>query len=254
MIYTIVIVLIIVLVVIAIAVNAVQQHKEKQENERRAQVARHKAIIDETETILMNAANVPLSVKIIIILLNRILNALKDSYALQPEIQGLKQRIEETAARINNMNPDDASQDELTQLPDAEKQLIGLIQGIKKLRSVLRSEHSKGKIDTQQFMSEDKRLERMQLKINVETSIKRGVKARSTNMLGSARQYFEKAIITLEAQTNPDEYVHAKLQEVQSYLKEITAELKSTNARDVSKKQKDEEDDLDILFAPKKKW
>lgn len=235
-------------------VNAVQQHKEKQENERRAQIARHKAIIDETETILMNAANVPLSVKTIIILLSRILNALRDTYALQPDIQGLKQRIDETASRIDNMNPEDGSQDELSQLPDAEKQLIALIQGIKKLRSVLRSEHSKGKIDTQQFIIEDKRLERMQLKINVETSVKRGLKARSTNMLGSARQYFEKAIITLEGQTNPDEYVQSKLEEVQSYLREITAELKSTNARDVSKKRKDEEDDLDILFAPKKKW
>ena len=48
--------------------------------------------------------------------------------------------------------------------------------------------------------------------------------------------------------------MQSKLEEVQSYLREITAELKSTNARDVSKKRKDEEDDLDILFAPKKKW
>ena len=37
-------------------------------------------------------------------------------------------------------------------------------------------------------------------------------------------------------------------------LEEITDALKSTNAKDAAKKAKDQEDDLDMLFAPKKKW
>ena len=51
MIFTIVIVLIVVLVLMAIGANAVQQHKERQQAEKRAELAKQKAIIDETEDV-----------------------------------------------------------------------------------------------------------------------------------------------------------------------------------------------------------
>ena len=50
------------------------------------------------------------------------------------------------------------------------------------------------------------------------------------------------------------EYITNKKAEVEAQLEEITNALKSTNAKDAAKKAKDQEDDLDMLFAPKKKW
>ena len=61
MIVAIILVLIVALIVIAVWVNAVQQHREKQEVERRQELTKHKKIIEETEDILMNAANLPMS-------------------------------------------------------------------------------------------------------------------------------------------------------------------------------------------------
>ena len=69
-----------------------------------------------------------------------------------------------------------------------------------------------------------------------------------------ARQYFEKALTTLEGQTYTDDFITNKKAEAKHYIEEITNELKSANAKDAQQKEKDEQDDLDLLFAPKKKW
>lgn len=124
----------------------------------------------------------------------------------------------------------------------------------KKIRSTLKSEQSKGNIDAQTFSKEDQRLDAMQLKINIESLVKRGTQAQNKEMLGSARQYFEKALQTLATHPIKTEYVAKKQSEISSQLADISDSLKSTNAQDAAKKAKNEENDLDVLFQPKKKW
>ncbi|ATC94306.1 hypothetical protein [Pseudoalteromonas tunicata] len=254
MIVAIILVLIVALIVIAVWVNAVQQHREKQEIERRQELTKHKKVIEETEDILMNAANLPMSSALIGVLHKRIVDSLRAMCELSPTSKELKSRLVESNERMQNSQSTDSSAGDKIVLPDNDKQIIALVQGIKKLRNLLRSEHSKGKVDTQIFLNEDKRLEKLQLRINVESQAKRGMAARSANMLGSARQYFEKAIATLSAQTYSDEYISSKKAEIENLLEEITNELKVTNATDRKKKAEQEQDDLDVLFAPKKKW
>ena len=84
--------------------------------------------------------------------------------------------------------------------------------------------------------------------------IKRGRAALQTNMLGSARQYFEKAKNALEIQTQQDVYSTSRLATLGEWLHEIQSNLKSVNEKDRAKKQEEERDELDELFAPKKKW
>jgi hypothetical protein len=254
MLFTIVIVLIIALVIIAVIVNAAQQHKEKQETERRAQMAKYKAIIEETEEVLMNSANVPISNNLTNVLHKRIHEALKAMLDLSPNAKEVKTRLKQSQERMDNADPNVRSNDDTVNMPDSDAQIINVVQGIKKLRMVLRSEHSKGNVDSQIFASEDRRLESLQLQINVESQIRRGVKAKNSNMLGSARQYFEKAIATLDGQSYTDEFIAGKTAEVNAYLDEITKELKTVNAKDAKNKEKENEDELDLLFAPKKKW
>ena len=139
-------------------------------------------------------------------------------------------------------------------LPETDKMIIQYIQAVKKLRVMLRSERSKGKVDGSTYLEQDKILERLQLKVNVETLIRRGRGAQQTNMLGSARQYYEKAIAALEAQTQPDEFVQSRLEWLNQQLKDIQENLKNANAQDRAKRREEERDELDELFAPKKKW
>lgn len=255
MIFTVVIVLIVVLVVMAIGVNAIQQHKQKQEAEKRQELAKYKAIIEETEEVLMNSANIPVSKLFTALMHKRILNALRNMQQVAPENNELKTRIKDAENRANSADPNDKSRPEDNMaLPDNERQIIAMIQGIKKMRTLLRSEHSKGSIETQMFMTEDKRLEKLQLKINLESLWKRGQAARSSNMLGSARQYFEKALAVITQSNIRDEGLNQRKNEIETVLSEITSELKNTNAADRAKKQEQETDELDVLFQPKKKW
>ncbi|ALQ10131.1 MULTISPECIES: hypothetical protein [Pseudoalteromonas] len=252
MIVSIIIVLIVALIVIALWVSAVQQHKEKQEGERRKELTKQKAIIEETEEALVNSANIPLSEPIIRVLQRRVYEALKTMVANSTGSKALKNRLSEAKEHLTQ--PVQGNNNDSLSLPSNDKQLVSLIQGIKKLRIVLRSEHNKGRVDSQVFTVEDKRLEKLQLRINIESQIKRGLSARSANMVGSARQYFEKAQVTLNGVTYSDEYVSAKRQEVEGYLEAISVELRASNANALKKKNEQEQDDLDILFAPKKKW
>jgi hypothetical protein len=166
----------------------------------------------------------------------------------------LKNRIKNTEQAAAAALSDNSSAPSEFTLPDNDKMIIQYIQAVKKLRIILRSEHSKGQIDSKVFLDEDKQLERLQVKVNVETLIKRGRAALQTNMLGSARQYFEKAKIALENQNTQDDYSSTKLAQLNEWLNEIQSNLKNVNAQDRAKKQEEERDELDELFAPKKKW
>lgn len=254
MIFSIVIVLIIALVIVAVVVNAMQQAKERQETERRAQLTKFKTIIEETEEVLMNSANVPISVNLTTVLHKRVHDALAQMMQLSPGSNEIKTRLKQSKERLDSADPNAKSRDDKVNMPESDAQIINIVQGIKKLRAILRSEHSKGNVDPQIFMNEDRRMESLQLQINVDSQIKRGLKAKNSNMLGSARQYFEKAQATLENTSFSDDFTKGKMAEVQHYLDEITSELKSANARDAKDKEAAEQDELDVLFAPKKKW
>ncbi|WP_189377460.1 hypothetical protein [Thalassotalea profundi] len=248
--------LVVALIVIVVGVNAIQQHKAKIEQEKRAKAAKQKAIIDETEELLVNMAHIPPNPKLTEILHQRSLNAAKAMLAIIPETKAFKTRVQEMQARLSatkdlNANTQTA---ETFILPDNEQQLVFILQTIKKLRAILRSEQSKGALDAQNFMAEDLKLDAMQLKINIESLHKRGKQAFQKEMLGSARQYFEKALQTLKDHPKQSEYTTAKTAELEEQLLDITEALKSTNAADAAKKAKAEEDDLDLLFQPKKKW
>lgn len=249
--------LIVALIIIVVIVNAMQQHKERLEQERRAKVAKLKAIIDDTEELTMNLVNIPHNPGIVSVLNARSLNAARVIKTLMPGSKAIKSRVQEMEARLEaskELASNSHGQEENFILPDNEQQLVAILQCIKKLRAVLKSEQSKGALDASTFMQEDQRLDAVQLKISVESMMKRGNQAYGKEMLGSARQYFEKAMQTLTDHPMQSEYTVQRKAELEDKLEEITIALKNTNAKDAAKKAKAEEDDLDMLFQPKKKW
>jgi hypothetical protein len=254
MLLPIIISLAIALVIIAVIVNVVQQHKERIAKLKRAEFTKLRHLLDDTEEMLVNTSNVPFTPAITTLLLKRTASALRAMVELETGTRELKQRLQETENRLKDpVNADVISTDTLT-LPDNDQQLIALIRGIKKLRATLRSEHAKGTIDTSTVITEDKRLEVLQLRINVESQIKRGSQARNNKMLGSARQYFEKALTSLSNSSHQDDYVTHRKAEVIQTLEDIATELKAGNVRDREKKEEKENKDIDELFAPKRKW
>lgn len=253
--FALIVVLILALVLIAVVVNAIQQHRNKVELERRNEIAKQKTIIDDTESTLMAAQNIPVSQRVISIMQRRALSALKTINLLTPGVADIKERIKSYEASIKAINVDQAPPgDESFQLPQNDKQVIVFIRGIKNMRAVLRSEFKKGKIDSRVFTHEDKLLERMQLRANVDTLMRRGDVAMKNNQMGSARQCLEKAIGALAAQSNPDDYIITRQAQLEEQLRTIQDNLKNANSMDVKKKKESERNDLDELFSDKKKW
>ena len=249
--------LIIALIVVVVIVNAIQQHGAKQEQERRVRAAKQKAIIDESEELLANLVHFTASSNISVILNRRCFNASKKMSDIIPQSKKIKDTTKELEIRLNTakeMASNPEQNDEKFSLPDNEQQVILILQTIKKLRAILQSEQAKGILDAQLFKQEDRKLDTMQLHINVETLYKRGMKAFNKEMLGSARQYFEKSLHTLSDSNYQSEYVIKRRGEIEAQLEEIASVLKNANAKDAEKKAKAEEDDLDLLFQPKKKW
>ncbi len=254
---TIIVGLIIALIIFVVVVNIIQQQKEKLEAEKRMQIAKQKAIVDETEELILNLTHLPPNPGVLEALQRRSLNATKTMLKLMPEAKAIKNRVQELDSRLKASLENSISQsgnEDSFNLPDNEQQLITMLQCIKKLRAILRSEQSKGVLDTAAFMQQDQRLDAMQLKINIESLLKRGMQAFNKEMLGSARQYFEKALQSLANHSTKTEYTQAKQEEIENRLEDIANNLKTTNAKDAAKKAKDAEDDLDLLFQPKKKW
>ncbi|MCC2615459.1 hypothetical protein LJ739_04300 [Aestuariibacter halophilus] len=255
MVFSIVIILIVALIVVAIVVNAIQQHREKVEAEKRTEIAKQKSVIDETENVLLTIETIPVSPKMVQILYRRVLNALKIMQQLNPTQTDIKQRIRDAESKINSIDIEQpAPPHESFVLPENDKLIIQYIQAIKKFRILLRSEHSKGKVDTQSFVNEDRMLAALQLRVNVETLARRATSAIQSEMLGSARQYFEKAIAALAAQPQQTDYIIHRKAQLEEQLHGIQDIMRNANAEDRAKKREAERDELDELFAPKKKW
>ena len=73
----IIIALIIALIIIVVAVSSIQQHKAKQEKDKRIKAAKQKAIMDESDELMIQLANLPPNPNLVNILNRRSLNAAK---------------------------------------------------------------------------------------------------------------------------------------------------------------------------------
>ena len=240
---------------VGVIVNAIQQHKNKVETDRRNELSKHKGIVENTEAALLSAEQLPISHRLIFIMQRRILGAMKAAKQMGDNTTGSNTRIKTTEDAIKAIDLSKTPlSEESFQLPQDDKQVIQFIRSIKTLRSFLRSEFKKNRIESRVYVDENKLLERLQLRANVDTLIRRGEVAIKNNQLGSARQCLEKAIGALSAQPNPDEFIMVRKNQLEEQLSNIESNLKNANSRDVAKKEELERNDLDDLFAEKKKW
>ncbi len=248
-----IIILIFALALLAIGVNAIQQHKQRAELERRQQIHRYRNILDETEDLIVIASDFPLGKALLHVLRCRARDALKLLVGVQPTVTDLKVRLEEYEQAINSFNPNDkALLVENFTIPEQDKQIVFMLQGLKKIRRSLRAEHSRNRVDSKIFHEEDRRIEKTLLRISAESLIRRGEAAYLTGMIGSARQYLEKANRTLGDVGFTDEYIVTKQAYITEKLEEITSSLRAANAKDA--KKRNERSEIDELFEPKKKW
>lgn len=137
-------------------------------------------------------------------------------------------------------------------MPNTDKQAIGMLQLVKRLKTVIKSEHSKGRMGTQAFVNENARLESIQLRINIENVVKRANEARIKGQIGTAKQLLKKGIDVLSAKN--DNYANQAREKLQLMLDEIDNKQSMNYEQERQQQLDKDQDDLDVLFQPKRKW
>lgn len=247
-----------VLLLLTVSISIIQQHKARVESERRTELARQRAIIDETEVVLSNIGLIPSSSSLMLVLYSRIEEALGVAISLSPvQKNDYERRLLDLRTQIQTLQKSPASAPAIEQfkLPDNDRQVLNLVQTLKKMKAILRSEHNKGRVEPNLFTQEELRIDNLQLRINVDSMLARSRAACFMKQYGSAKQMVTKALSTLntiKAQTPNDPFITKKLDEAKTVLDEIMGA--QTEAAPKLATSHDEDDDIDVLFQPKRKW
>ncbi|CAG9296521.1 DNA repair protein [Celerinatantimonas diazotrophica] len=256
MIFTLVLIAIGVLLFLVIGYNIALQYKQKQQADQRIAISRQKVIISESEDLLLNSARIPYSKEMMTVLHKRIMYALEQIKKIDPEVKGLHERLNASQNQLTQIQNRNYESPTHLRMPDNDTEALQMLKVIKRLRAVIRSEHSRGRIATPIFVAEDRRLELMTLKVNIENTIKRAAESQAVRQWGTARQLLNKAITIVSNLSDRDEYLEQRLAYMHQMNDEMSERLKKVQTQQKEEKAKDlkEQDELDMLFQPKKKW
>lgn len=242
------------LLFLVIVYNMVQQYWHKQEAEKRTLLLKHKNIINETDELLLNASQLPFSKAIVLTLYQRILYSLQTMQQQDPNNEQIKSRRANIDQQIQQVREHYQMENGTLKAPDSDRQAIQMLQIIKRLRTVLRLEHNRGKVGNQTFVAEDRRLEHIRLKINLINLAKRAGAALANRDNNMARQMLKKGLTVLDQIPDKDE----QLKNIEAGIKQRLSELTTTQEKDEKeqkiREEESEKSELDQLFEPKKKW
>ncbi|NQZ09869.1 MAG: hypothetical protein HRT35_22180 [Algicola sp.] len=243
------------LLLLLIVVNAIDQYKQKVSVERHRRLMKLAAITHETEELLVNGVQLPMSNTLIGVLLQRNLDVLEQMKTLMPDSSKVPERLEDTRSQLADVDTTNKERPALM-IPNSDEHTAALIKTIKKVRFILTKQKRRGNLSSADFSREDAALESDMLKVFVEYKIKQGNAAKHQDKLGTARQFFEKALKSLKSQSLNSDYVSQKTLEVNAKLDDIAELLKRNGPlEEVPTTAEEDEEDFGSLFAQdKKKW
>ncbi|MGR5294872.1 DNA repair protein [Vibrio mediterranei] len=248
-----IIALVALLLVLILGYNIMLQYKLKAEATRRQESARYVALIDATEELISGASYLPYSKELMLCLHNRILDALMNMHELDPKNKHLVQRVESAKGQVQQIQDSYEGNDATSfKVPTSDKQAIIMLKLVKRLRDTVRTEHNKGRMDTQSYMVENARLETIQIRINIENVVKRAHESIGKGQPGTAAQLLKKGIDALS--TKNDNYS----MQAKEKLSEMLEQLQNSRQAKAEEKQqqtnRERDDDINALFGEKKKW
>ena len=241
------------LLILVIGYSLIIQYRQRLESAKQQELAKQHAIIDATEELISNASHLPYSKELLVCLNKRILYALESIAEVDTKDRSLKQRIHHVSEQLAHLETHfDQTNVVAFQVPNSDRQAIGMLQLVKRLKSVLKGEHSKGRIATQTYVIENIRLDNMQLRINIENVVKRANDARLKRQFGTAKQLLKKGIDVLSSRN--DAYATKAQQKLQYMLNEIDNNMSVSSEQERQQLLDKDTDELDVLFQPKRKW
>lgn len=244
------------LVGLLILVNAIEQYKKRLAHERHQLLLKLAAIIAENDELLINAVQVPLSVGLKKIILRRSISVIEQVLSMVPDSHSMPNRLRDAKEQLHQLEQSKTSEIASLVVPNNDAHSAAMIKTIKKLRYILGKQQSKGSITQREMVFEDQILAHNLLRIFVEYKILQAEQAVKEDKLGSARQFYEKALKTLRGQNNQSDYVLAKEREILEKTEEISNALKHRESnKEFEEVEIGDDSDLELVFSDtKKKW
>lgn len=249
-----IIALVAILLILVLGYNIMLQYRVKVESAKKQESSRYVAIIDATEDLIGNAHHLPFSKELLVCLNNRILDALQSMYDLDPKNKQLAQRIENMKGQINHLqNNHPGGESTSFKVPSSDKQAIIMLKLVKRLRDTIRSEHNKGRFETQAYVAENARLETIQIRINIENVIKRANDSILRGNPALQSSYYVKGLMFCPQKN--DSYSNQAREKLQTMYDELEQKRQNKSASDLQQIEENErKSDMDVLFGEKKKW
>ncbi|WP_339388003.1 DNA repair protein [Vibrio caribbeanicus] len=248
-----IIALVAILLVLILGYNIMLQFKVKAESARKQESSRFLQVIDATEDLIGHAHHLPYSKELLMCLNMRILDAVQNMYELDPKNKQLEQRVEHVKGQIKQLNETfKGTETTPFKTPSSDKQAIVMLKLVKRLRDTIRSEHNKGRFETQQYVAENARLETIQIRINIENVMKRANDAIVRGQPGTAVQLLKKGLDALA--TKNDQYSTQAREKLQAMYDDLENQKQSKQAEGMPQESNQHKDDMDALFGEKKKW
>lgn len=245
--------LVAVLFVLVLGYNVVIQYKIQEEQKRKQEIMRLSAVVNTTEELVGFAQNLPFSNHLYICLYTRMRDSLLNIQSIDPKNKEVSVRIDGIKGQIEHLQRAETETNDVRfRVPKSDKQAIILLKIVKRLKDTIRTEHNKGRFATQYYIAENKRLEQIQLRINVENAIKRSNDALAGGQHGTALQLIKRCMDLLN--TKNDDYSTQAREKLQVILDRLENKRQTKNEEEIARMREKERDEMEEIFGEKKKW
>lgn len=255
MLITIAVIIIVLATFMLIIYNMYSDYVAKREEEQRVIFNRCRAIVTETEELLINQNQLPYSKTIVLILRYRILSALERMRG-DAGVRNIEERINEQRQIIKDINAH-YKEDLAFRTPESDSIAVSQLRTVRRLRKIIQAELRSGtKVDVNMCQKEDRRLKLLVLKINISNLIQNVIEMRRLHQVGTCRQLIGKGLDVIRRSGLKDNWLMDKSDVLTQMLHELENSVKEKSQEEVEKVNEKSETDveLDEIFGDKKKW
>ena len=255
MLVTIAVIIIVLATFMLIIYNMYSDYMARRDEDLRILYTRCRNIVSETEELLINQYQLPYSKTIVLILRNRILNALKRLKG-DPNAKGIEERIAEQQRLINEIQ-NNYKEDLAFRNPESDNVAVMQLRTIRRLRKIIQSELRAGTpVDVNLCQKEDRRLKLLVLKINISNLIQNVTEMRRLKQVGSCRTMITKGLEVIRRSGIKDNGLMDKSDVLTQMLHDLEKSVREKTQEEIEKVNEKSETDaeLDEIFGDKKKW
>ena len=255
MLVTIAVIIIVLATFMLIIYNMYSDYMARRDEDLRILYTRCRNIVSETEELLINQYQLPYSKTIVLILRNRILNALKRLKG-DPNAKGIEERIAEQQRLIDEIQ-NHYKEDLAFRNPESDNVAVMQLRTIRRLRKIIQSELRAGTpVDVNQCQKEDRRLKLLVLKINISNLIQNVTEMRRLKQVGSCRTMITKGLEVIRRSGIKDNWLVDKSDILTQMLHDLENSVREKTQEEIEKVNEKSETDaeLDEIFGDKKKW